>query len=258
MKQGGLFTGIAIAALAFALAGGLVACAQDKDPASGSGTGTDSGPITIHEGTPLMFFLDDAGVAKLRADMEAGRTPAEVNVLYDASGTRPELIIDDPEQIQEIYRLFSQMLVPEEGKAFSVTDSYHHVIFTLEDGTTVSFSFEGDRAFCYGQDLIPVSDLGGLWPYVQQLQDEKMGIATGEPHSISIASGEDLIWEYPSTAAAGETVIIETAMVADGEVVLSVDGAAGDWTSGNTYEFLMPDNDVVISASVSTAGYAGS
>lgn len=257
MKRNGVFTGIAVAMLALAMAGGLAACGDGGPSSAGSGSGTDPEPTTIYEGTPLIFFLDDGNVAKLREDMEAGRMPVEVNVLYDAMGTRPEVVIDDPGQIEEVYRLFSQMLVPEGGEGLPVTDSYHHVIFTLQDGTTVSFPFEGEQTCVFGNESIAVSDLGGLWPYVRALQDEKLEVSSEARHRITIAYGEELIEDCPSSAAAGELVTITTCFVADGKVVLGVSGAAGDWTSENTYAFTMPDNDVEIDAIVSTAGYPG-
>ena len=157
----------------------LSACAMSpqatSDPTSSPApqSTSDPQPTRIVEGTPVLwFFSDDEGVAKLREDMEAGRVPMECNVLYDQMGSLPEVVVTDPEVIAEIYDRLSQMIVPEGGRALSITDSYHHVYFTLQDGTVVGWSFEGERSLCWEQDLYPVSDEGGLWPFVRELQDE--------------------------------------------------------------------------------------
>jgi|GEM_PF-4809916 len=157
----------AVTALTLALASAACGTAAKPEPTPE--------PTTIVEGTPVLFFFaDDEGVDKLRQDMEAGRVPVECDVLYDESGARPEVILSDPEDITEVYDRLSQMIVLEEGEAFGMTDSYHHVVFTLQDGTTVVWSFEGTGTLCRGRDLYPVSDEGGLWPFVRQLQEPLM------------------------------------------------------------------------------------
>ncbi len=67
-------------------------------------------------------------------------------------------------------------------------------------------------------------------------------------HAIKITGGKDLITEYPSRAKTGETVQIITVFVSDGELVVS--GGGGEFVEENVYEFVMPDHDVSISASV--------
>ena len=142
--------------------------------ACGSAPAQEPEPTTIVEGTPVLFFFDDAGATQLREDMEAGNVPLSCTVLYDESGCRPEVTVTDPETIAELYDRFSQMIVLEDGKAMGVTDSYHYIAFTLQDGTTVSWGFEGAGAICDGSDLLAVSDEGGLWQLVRELQEPLM------------------------------------------------------------------------------------
>ena len=133
---------------------------------------TDAGTYTVVvEGTPVVWFFEEA--APLREDMGAGRIPVSCNVLYDQMGALPEVTVTDPETIAELYNRLSQMIVLEGGRAMSITDSYHHIYFTLQDGTVVGWSFEGEGSLDKGSEgLYPVSDEGGLWSYVRELQDE--------------------------------------------------------------------------------------
>ncbi|MBQ6395467.1 MAG: hypothetical protein IJH87_03900, partial [Atopobiaceae bacterium] len=93
-------------------------------------------------GVPILEFCDDDGTRQLVSDMESGRIPLSCNVLFDQGGGLPDVTITDPETITEIYELLSGVSVGLESP-MSITDSYHHVIFTLQDGTTVGWGFEG-------------------------------------------------------------------------------------------------------------------
>lgn len=144
------------------------------EPAPTDSKEPDEGLVTIVEGTPLIWFVDTDEVAQLRSDMNDGKIPASCNVLYDQSGTLPDVTVTDPDTIKSIYELVQDMVVPESGHAMSVTDSYHHVIFTLQDGTRAAFNFEGVHNLYWNGKNYPVVNDDGLWVLVRQLQDEQM------------------------------------------------------------------------------------
>ena len=151
-----------------ALAGG-----ESADTGSTEGNGTD-GDNTDAPKTPILLFRDDAGAAKLAADMEAGRIPAECRAMYDEMGSRPEVTVTDPETITELYNRFSKMTVGAPSN-ISITDCYHYISFLLQDGTQVGWSFEGTGILCVGQENYEVKDEGNLWFVVRGLQEEAMG-----------------------------------------------------------------------------------
>ena len=63
----------------------------------------------------------------------------------------------------------------------------------------------------------------------------------------------------PQQATSGEKVVIETYDICDGEVKIEVSGVSdGVFTNHCTYEFIMPESDVTVTAWISTEGYAGS
>ncbi|MBR2681650.1 MAG: hypothetical protein IKE22_00090 [Atopobiaceae bacterium] len=95
------------------------------------------------KGVSLLEFQNDAGSAKLIKDMEEGRIPVACNVLYDQMGGLPNVNVTDPDTIKEIYELTKGLVVMGESN-WSITDCYHHVIFTLQDGTKVGYRFEGE------------------------------------------------------------------------------------------------------------------
>ena len=77
-------------------------------------------------------------------------------------------------------------------------------------------------------------------------------------HSITL-TGEDYVFvDCPDSAKTGETVIVHTVGVCDGEVRIEVNGSdTGTWEEWGTYTFAMPDEDVILNGWISTEGYPG-
>lgn len=77
----------------------------------------------------------------------------------------------------------------------------------------------------------------------------------GKTYKITVTQGEDLVGECPSRAAAGEQVRIETAMVTDAVIHVSVNGDSnyGAFARDGWYEFVMPPEDVEITVVVIAA-----
>ena len=121
----------------------------------------------------ILYFKDDSGLARLKADMEAGEIPVDCKVLYDESGTRPVVTVTDPEKIREIYDRLTQVTVGEKSSR-SITDSYHHVTFHLRNDSFVAVRFEGENLLCWGQENYEAQGASSLWTYIRGLQDEVM------------------------------------------------------------------------------------
>ena len=115
----------------------------------------------------ILFFMANEGSLQLMRDMADGRMPISCNVLYDAMGSRPEVTVTDPETIVELYTRLAQMTVGD-VTPYSVTDAYHHIYFTLDDGTMVGWNFETEACLCWGATNYETHDNGNLWGYVQE------------------------------------------------------------------------------------------
>ncbi|MDO5119171.1 MAG: hypothetical protein Q4D48_03720, partial [Coriobacteriales bacterium] len=87
------------------------------EPAPADSEEPDGEMVTIVEGTPLIWFVDTDEVAQLRSDMNDGKIPTSCNVLYDQSGSLPDVTVTDPETIKEIYALLQEVFVPEGGRS---------------------------------------------------------------------------------------------------------------------------------------------
>ena len=169
---------LGVAAIALALSacsagqsGGGVTGSADV----GSSPAVEPAPTPVpSDGIPdgsILRFEKAGDASQLVADMAAGMVPVECDVLYDAMGTRPAVTVDDPELIARIYELLSQVTVDGPSNT-SITDSYHHVTFTLQDGATIGYSFEGEELLSLDRENFAVSGAGPLWSLVRQLQDE--------------------------------------------------------------------------------------
>ena len=118
----------------------------------------------------VKYLSDDDGCQKLISDMQSGKIPTSCDVLYDHMGGRMNVVTEDATTIAELYNLFTQIKIVEKTDE-SITDSYHHVIFTLQDGTKVEFSFEDD-IWCYGsgvEDRVKINGAGPFWKKVKEI-----------------------------------------------------------------------------------------
>ncbi|MBR0373812.1 MAG: hypothetical protein IJH91_04730 [Mogibacterium sp.] len=161
--------------------GALAACAGEDPAPQDGGPQNDPAPAPQSGGSvignlpenSILLFQNDEGAAKLNRDMAEGRIPVACNVLYDTMGARPDVTVEDPEIITELYERLGRMTVTGES-GYSITDSYHHIIFQLQDGTYVGYHFEGVDNLCWGYDNYAAVDNGNLWTLVYQLQEEYM------------------------------------------------------------------------------------
>ena len=169
------FSGFAlVVALSF-----LSSCSA-PDPASSEPTGSGVPSESTGSGDLSDSIVSLPGYERLVEDMEAGLIPQSANVLYDQSGSRPDVDFTDEETIRQIYAGLCRIEAVGETD-MSVTDCYHHVIFTLQDGTQVQFAFESEEILdCGGSRRYYVTGGGELWSLVRDLQDAQMGILSEE------------------------------------------------------------------------------
>ena len=146
----------------------MVACGHTEDTQSSTETDT---PSDNTSGVSILIFQNDEGAAKLVSDMEEGRIPVECRAMYDEMGARPEVVITDPDTITEVYNRLGEMTIGEEANE-SVTDCYHYIKFTLQDGSTVGWNFEGTELLCRGQINYRVTNPGSLWSMIRSMQED--------------------------------------------------------------------------------------
>lgn len=110
---------------------------------------------------------------------------------------------------------------------------------------------------------LKLNDLGicdaASW-YIFEIADgtaETVGSADDKDvYSISVVKGKNMLVSCPESAAAGETVHIETFDVTDAILRISVNGEeTGGFIRDCEYEFVMPAENVEISVEVDTSGF---
>ena len=207
--------------------------------------------------TSVLFFGEDENAAHLIDDMLAERIPNSCQVLYDFRGTRPEVTVTDPQTIIRIYnRLADVHIKDEQDKTIEGGD--HHIIFNLQDGSSVSFEFQGENLFRKDGRNYLVDDSEDLWAFIFDLQEAFVEYGEEGPYPILVEKGADMLIDCPREAMAGETVRIETVFAADGEVYVFVnDERTGTFIKENVFEFVMPQGPARLKAGISSAGYSG-
>lgn len=131
-------------------------------------------PVTEIPADSVLFFQNNEGGAMLIADMNAGKVPTSCNVLYDEGGSLPDVTVTDPEVITAIYNYLAHVRVSNEEGSY-ITDAYHHVSFAMQDGTYVTFRFEGGDLAWGAFDYVTTGS-GPLWTLVRALQDNQIDI----------------------------------------------------------------------------------
>ncbi|MBR2706631.1 MAG: hypothetical protein IKE74_05235 [Mogibacterium sp.] len=153
----------------------MASCAVKQEPAPAPGPSPAPGGGTELSGDipsdSILYFQDDEGAAKLMKDMEEGNIPSECRAMYDEMGARPEVLMTDPDQITEAYNRLSQMTIGGESD-MGVTDSYHYIVFRLQDGTDVGWRFESAQYLVWGPQNYEVTSAGSIWTMVKELQDQ--------------------------------------------------------------------------------------
>ncbi|MGN0702752.1 MAG: hypothetical protein ACI4KL_06240 [Lentihominibacter sp.] len=133
--------------------------------------------------TPLLMYDKSREAKRLMEAMEDDRV-VSVNLLYDQGGGNEEIESSDPDVIRQAYKAMKNITVLEDEVNLSVTDSYHHVYFTMEDGSRAGYSFEGEDVI-----LIPSGAADG--------SDDSAGSvdSAGSALERRLIEGSDGLWK---------------------------------------------------------------
>lgn len=234
---------------------------RDDEPRTERG-GDSQGP---EEGTLLARCEDDYEVRRLIEDMRAGRLPKECGLLYDQMGANPELVIDDFDTLVEVCECVADIEVLDDIPAMSVTDSYHHVRFVLQDGTEVGWSFEGAGVVVTGGDLVSVAGDEQLWRLAQAMyragddwQPEELPKGA---YRVVVNDKERVVCSAPVHATTGQEVTLEMLAVEDTYPAVKVECDGKDVEvkqQGLYWSFEMPDEDVTVTVTLEDYGLGGS
>ena len=210
-------------------------------------------PTHLDKDSILRFFQND-GTKQLLRDLDNGKVPTSCTVLYDQMGSLPSVTVGDEATIAELVGLVSQIRVLGPSN-LGVTDSYHSVSFTLQDGTKVGFNFEGEGNLVTKDQNYFVEGDDVLWSRVRELQ----GVSErgSSQHAIVVIADKDLVNECPTSANAGDTVRIRTNEVLDVDTVVTVPGADVTQVRGLEHEFVMPDHQVAVYVTTEDYPYGG-
>lgn len=115
---------------------------------------------------PILVFDKSDGAKKLMTAFDKG-TIESATVLYDEMGANAPYETTDQEEIRTIIKELKNVTVGEKSE-MSITDSYHFVAFTFEDGTSYGYHFEGTNLLSYGSDNYDIAGGGDLFRYMQE------------------------------------------------------------------------------------------
>ena len=115
---------------------------------------------------PILVFDKSDGAKQLMTAFDEG-TIVSAEVLYDQMGANEPYQTTDQEEIRTIYKALKNITVT--GKSdMSITDSYHYVFFTFEDGSSYGYRFEGTDLLCYGEDNYDISGGEDLFGFMRE------------------------------------------------------------------------------------------
>ncbi|MCR5596609.1 MAG: hypothetical protein K6G19_00385 [Lachnospiraceae bacterium] len=144
--------------------------------------------------------------------------------------------------------------------SFSELPSFEYIGFDEDTCMNYYAELPTDYPAYMGDESIR-AEYDALWA---EARDVIAGIQIGtdQPkaaeHRITLTGDLNVFRGCPESAKAGEKVTVYVVGVADGEVVLDVNGEnIGSWEDYNIYSFTMPDEDVEINGWIRTAGYPG-
>ena len=121
--------------------------------------------------TPLLVFDKSDGAKTLMTAFDEG-TIKSAEVLYDEMGANQPYKTKDQEEIRTIYKALKNLTVTGESD-MSITDCYHYVFFTFEDGTSYGYRCEGTELLSYGDSNYDISGGEDLFAFMR-------GKCTGE------------------------------------------------------------------------------
>ena len=116
--------------------------------------------------SPILVFDKSDGAKQLMTAFDEG-TIVSATVLYDEMGANEPYETADQDEIRTIYKGLKNITVTEKSDT-SITDAYHFVTFTFEDGSSYGYRFEGTGLLCYGEDNYDISGGDGLFSFMKE------------------------------------------------------------------------------------------
>lgn len=185
-KTGIALVGSMILCIILALAIGVPSGFFSGDGGSDNDLNDDNTPgiSDVIDGKIPILMYDKSREAKLLMEAMEDDRVVSVNLLYDQGGGNEAIESSDPDVIRRAYKAMKNITVLEDEEVnVAVTDSYHHVYFTLEDGTKVGYSFEGEDVILIpsgaeagssgsAAEPHPVEGSRGLWELYRELAEE--------------------------------------------------------------------------------------
>ena len=125
--------------------------------------------------TPLLIF-DKSEPARVLMEAFDNGEIASVELLYDQGGANSPVESDDPTVIRQAYKALKNITVSGKTNE-SITDCYHHVYFTLNNGSEICYNFEGPDILVYHDGTssgtnYSISGSEGLWKLYGKLAKE--------------------------------------------------------------------------------------
>ena len=116
--------------------------------------------------SPILVFDKSEGAKQLMTAFDKG-TIVSATVLYDQMGANAPYETTDQNEIRTIYKAMKNITVGKKSN-MSITDCYHYVYFTFEDGTSYGYNFEGTDLLCYGNDNYDIAGGSDLFTFMRE------------------------------------------------------------------------------------------
>ena len=120
-------------------------------------------------GNDFFTFFDDERVSAFSASFYT-ETPTSVSYTFNGEASGEPIIITDADKITAVYEALAAITITGEADTIS-TDNEHIIEFALQDGTSLSFRFNGHHIERDGQ-VYTLSGDALLWNFVRQLSEE--------------------------------------------------------------------------------------
>lgn len=124
--------------------------------------------LTETSGNDFFSFFGDERVSDFSASFYT-ETPAAVSYTFNGEASGEPILITDPDKITAAYEALAEITVTGEADTM-YTDNEHIIEFALQDGTSLSFCFNGHNLEWNGNAYTLDGDTQ-LWDFVRQLSE---------------------------------------------------------------------------------------
>ena len=147
----------------------LYACTGvDNLYAFAAGISDDTTLPTETSGNDFFSFFHDERVSGFSASFYSD-TPTSASYTFNGEASGEPILITDPDKITAVYEALAEITVTGEADTM-LTDNEHMIEFALQDGTSLSFRFNGHNLEWNGKAYTLDGDTQ-LWDFVRQLSE---------------------------------------------------------------------------------------